>query len=338
MSVSSSLAAASSSPSVGPIHAPDGGSISSSTSGECYLVEFELGNPAVERISGRITITHKPPTIQTEEDEDEDEDASTFARATPITDPDTVTEDTDDEDEDDSSLVYIFDIPAHLTLNELYNFLLDAHDLFHLQLCRIPSRCYDGVSNYAVFLRFQTSHAAKQFVKDFDGQPYNSLEPEACVAGRIREVLFEEEEKARTMPISSEYRGPMWQADDTHSAAAAAADPNEHATPTMAQLTLGKAHSRESQSPLLLGSCLPSSAAAAAAACVSASASHTPALAPTTEPCNTIPTCPVCLEQIMPSVASPMITILCNHVFHFDCLSSQSTINLFLPKSTTTPL
>ena len=93
-------------------------------------IPFELGNPAVEIIEGRLILSAPPPPLKPAAAALEDE----------LADPlDDSFDAFDEEDEAESkevpdnvhqtSLVALFDIPAHITLSELHSFLLDSPSL-----------------------------------------------------------------------------------------------------------------------------------------------------------------------------------------------------------------
>lgn len=218
-------------------------------------------------------------------------------------------------------LVLVVDVPAHLTLNELHDFLVDAAHLLHVQLVRLPSRDSTTDPTYAALLQFTTHTAASAFVREYDGVAYNSLEPGVCTTAFVRCVTFDESDK---------YAFPI----PTASGVAVG----------LPHLTLGQAHSREDISPLAdyrhISTHINSRASSISISSsgginvhglasdstplpllpsVGLTPSHTPSFAAAADP--SCPSCPVCLETLQPSTAAPMLTILCNHVYHFDCLS-----------------
>lgn len=327
---------------------------------QLICIPFDIGNPAVEIITGRIYLTYNVREVQDTDDtdaegilpfstslQDEDEEEKKENRSLPPTSSSAASteefkskptkdeellQDEDDEisDEDEdhrdphinihsTCLTYLFDIPAHLTLNELHHFLINSScftQLLHLQLLRIPSRKTAASSDttYSALLQFRTPAAASQFVHEYDGVPFNSLEPEKCSAGFVEKVVFDEEDK---------YSFPI-----------AAATVGSRTTTPLPSLTLGKTHSREtiphSPSAVITNALInnaanvPSSTLALPPSVLPSTPSFASCDATTTAISSTSPSCPVCLELILPSSLSnptPMLTILCHHVFHFDCLS-----------------
>lgn len=330
-----------------------------------HWLTFECGNPAVECITGRVALPHSPPPVRNPDEEEDETDAGAEAEAETDAAGETVSEEANeaeaksaDADAFSSCLAYLFDIPAHLSLHELHDFLLDCAEfasLLHLQLLRIPSRrAASSDATYAALLHFVDPASASSFVARHDGVRWNSLEPERVVAGLVRRVEFDDERFA--FP-------PQLVTDEVARATPAATSARSPATSPSATPSLSKSASREvavvSASPLLQhASSSPRAAASAAAAAAAAassaslllppSAASAAAAAPTPSDlaASGAHSCPVCLEPLLPAStaastfasasasvpasapaatpaapSSPLLTLLCHHTFHFSCLS-----------------
>jgi len=267
----------------------------------------------------------------------------------------------------------MFDIPAHVTLNELHDFLLDAESfdsLLHLQLVRIPSRSQDANTadscderkdekqqqqhadhpgdgddekcppppqpTYSALLHFADAPSATAFVHSTHGKPYNSLEPERCKTGFVARVTFDEGEQ---------YQFPMQNTHAMEDGSGAAelvmskqaSQERASLSPTMRSTSSPKVRSEAhgasaSTSPSRAASpSLPSrmSSHGASAASLqlpppSASNSLISQVSQSADPSSL--TCPVCLDPVHPALCvqaetTPVITILCHHIFHLSCLS-----------------
>ncbi|XP_065055238.1 BRCA1-associated protein-like [Rhopilema esculentum] len=137
-----------------------------------------------------------------------------------------------------SEMICMMSVPAKLTCIDLQQFTQPMKDsIQHMQIVRDNSP-----NQYIVLLKFKDQLSADSFYKDFNGRPYNLLEPEVARLVYVAKLESVKSSEGGYLPVSG---------------------------------------------------------------------------------LTELPTCPVCLERMDESVEG-ILTILCNHSFHGDCLVQWS--------------
>jgi BRCA1-associated protein len=211
--------------------------LSPSSSDSVFSVPFQLGNPSVESQSGIIYL-HSALFAA-----DPDHDEKSIASSSLLTCSDSR------NDSFSCPIVCLFDVPCHLLLHELHEFLscspLYRHVTHSLILAHPQASALPFAPNsFLCLLHFDSIEFATEFRSSYDFQPFNSLEPEKCRVEMVKKVEFKE----KLFQFPAQFSVP--------------------------------------------------------------------------NSCSDSPCCPVCLEPLDSPSLTPLLTILCNHSFHFDCLSN----------------
>nr|CAG8435279.1 2056_t:CDS:2 [Entrophospora candida]CAG8480066.1 14720_t:CDS:2 [Entrophospora candida] len=150
----------------------------------------------------------------------------------------------------DDTILAVLAVPSYMSASDFLGFVASVRsDVSHFRFIR------DSAPNkFVVLMKFRNSHVANDFYKQFNGQPFSSMEPEICHVAYIKSIEF----KSTTI---SPYSFPFLH------------DPF-------------LSSSQQENSTIL----------------------------------HELPTCPVCLERMDASVTG-LLTILCQHTFHCNCLS-----------------
>ncbi|XP_045609379.1 BRCA1-associated protein isoform X2 [Procambarus clarkii] len=140
-----------------------------------------------------------------------------------------------DETDSRSEMLCMLAVPTSMTIHDLLQFTAPCYSVIqHMRIIRDPTP-----NQYMVLLRFRTQSDADMFYNTFNGQRYNSIEPDICRLVYVARVETTKESENGGLPIPG----------------------------------------------------------------------HTE-----------LPNCPVCLERMDESVDG-ILTILCNHSFHGECLA-----------------
>ena len=189
----------------------------------------------------------------------------------------------------ESALLYVFDVPSHVTIPEFQDFISEHSELVvHMQLVITATHADEQQlsasassasaqacsSCYTVLLSFHQPSDASAFLSHYNLHHYNDIEKDVCRVAHLHHVSFDD----------PRYHFPF--------TVAPAAVPTSAALPSAAVPSVLASSSSSS-----LSSALPS---------------H-----------DELHVCPVCLDPIHPPSAS-LLTILCLHHFHLHCLSLWS--------------
>lgn len=180
--------------------------------------------------------------------------------------------------DEDCSTLCILAVPSYFTPSDFLGFVGEKtrDEVSHFRMIRT-----ERGNRYMVLMKFRNGKKARDWRKEWNGKPFDSMEPENC------HVVFVK---------SIEYRLP-----DVASYESFPDMSNDPFTPVT---TINDAQSTIATAPST--SSLPSSTR------------NTKPLAPPTPSLIELPTCPVCLERMDESTG--LLTILCQHVFHCTCL------------------
>ncbi|ETV71105.1 hypothetical protein, variant [Aphanomyces astaci] len=214
-------------------------------------IEFEVGNPRVELLTGRLRLFRSLETTD-DESKDEGDDAAGALSWLPIP--------RDAILGLDLTLLGFVSLPMHMGPLELIEFSKAFRsDIVVIRLLRDSDPRH---SSRMALMQFSSANKAAQFYEAFNGSLFNSMEPERCRLVFVHNIEFIRERADHAPPLVV----------------------NGHAA-------------AQGMLPVLSGDCRRD-----------APEGHVE-----------IPTCPVCLDRLDTS-ASGILTTLCNHTFHCDCL------------------
>ncbi|KAF2200315.1 hypothetical protein GQ43DRAFT_464089 [Delitschia confertaspora ATCC 74209] len=183
--------------------------------------------------------------------------------------------------EEDCTTLCILAVPSYMTPSDFLGFVGEQtrEDVSHFRLIR-TSRA----NKYMVLMKFREAKAARQWRNEWNGKPFNSMEPEYCHVVFVKSIRFQ---------IADSNRDPSSYPHLTN-------DPFTPAASSQPTAPLSSTASSPVEPPAL------------------ASSLTTKPLAPPTPSLVELPTCPVCLERM--DETTGLLTILCQHVFHCACL------------------
>ncbi|KAJ4371555.1 hypothetical protein N0V83_004774 [Neocucurbitaria cava] len=185
--------------------------------------------------------------------------------------------------EEDCTTLCILAVPSYMMPSDLLGFMGEQtrEDVSHFRLIR-TSRA----NKYMVLMKFREAQKAREWRKEWDGKPFNSMEPEYCHVVFVKSINFQN---------GDSNRDPTSYPDLTNDPFAPA--PTQQPTAPLPPAT--------GVNPPIEGPSL-------------ASSLTTKPHAPPTPALVELPTCPVCLERM--DETTGLLTILCQHVFHCACL------------------
>eukprot|EP00112_Aurelia_sp_Birch-Aquarium-sp1_P014949 Seg3267.2 transcript_id=Seg3267.2/GoldUCD/mRNA.D3Y31 product="BRCA1-associated protein" protein_id=Seg3267.2/GoldUCD/D3Y31 len=103
-----------------------------------------------------------------------------------------------DEDVARSEMICMMSVPAKLTLTDLQQFTQPIKDsIQHMQIIRDNSP-----NQYMVLLKFKDQRSADGFYKDFNGKPYNMLEPETARLVYVAKMESVKSSEGGYLPVS----------------------------------------------------------------------------------------------------------------------------------------
>ncbi|KAF1977522.1 zf-UBP-domain-containing protein [Bimuria novae-zelandiae CBS 107.79] len=180
--------------------------------------------------------------------------------------------------EADCTTLCILAVPSYMTPSDLLGFVGEhtREHVSHFRLIRTAR-----ANKYMVLMKFWEAKKAREWRKEWNGKPFNSMEPEYCHVVFIKSITFQSD---------ASNRDPSSYPDLTN-------DPFTPAPTTQATAS-------SVSSPVEPSSITPSLTAKP--------------IAPPTASLVELPTCPVCLERM--DETTGLLTILCQHVFHCACL------------------
>ncbi|KAL8921538.1 MAG: hypothetical protein Q9208_005692 [Pyrenodesmia sp. 3 TL-2023] len=180
--------------------------------------------------------------------------------------------------DEDCNTLCILAVPSYLTPSDFLGFVGEKtrDEISHFRMIRT-----ERGNRYMVLMKFRNGKTAKEWRKEWNGKPFDSIEPENCHVVFVKSIEF------RTPDAAAQESFPDMS--------------NDPFTPLRV--------TTESQS---------STATTAPSATLSSGSRTTKPMAPPTPSLIELPTCPVCLERMDESTG--LLTILCQHVFHCTCL------------------
>ncbi|KAL8755154.1 MAG: hypothetical protein Q9184_004885, partial [Pyrenodesmia sp. 2 TL-2023] len=183
--------------------------------------------------------------------------------------------------DEDCKTLCILAVPSYLTPSDFLGFVGEKtrDEVSHFRMIRT-----ERGNRYMVLMKFRNGKKAREWRKEWNGKPFDSMEPENC------HVVFVK---------SIEFRPPDAAAQETFPDMS-----NDPFTPLRV--------TTESQPTTA------TTATTAPSATLSSGSRSTKPMAPPTRSLIELPTCPVCLERMDESTG--LLTILCQHVFHCTCL------------------
>eukprot|EP00301_Raphidiophrys_heterophryoidea_P002249 c11055_g1_i1.p1 GENE.c11055_g1_i1~~c11055_g1_i1.p1 ORF type:complete len:631 (+),score=181.43 c11055_g1_i1:1148-3040(+) len=181
-----------------------------------------------------------------------------------------------------SNLLCIVAVPSFMALSDLCHFLSPHVD--SIQKIRILRHVRDAAGGYMAILKFGDQTRADEFHQAYHGRPFTSMSPEICKVLYVAECHFDNLPPTHDTPSgtsSSNKDETCSSMDDFFSTTATATTPTKQTT--------GLSSSTSNVNNIIV---------------------------PRTE----LPTCAVCLERLDPQ-SSGLLTIVCNHTFHCQCLA-----------------
>jgi BRCA1-associated protein len=182
-------------------------------------------------------------------------------------------------EEEDCSTLCILAVPSYMMPSDLLGWAgSQAHeDVSHFRLIRTSK-----ANRYMVLMKFREPQKARQWLKEYNGRAFSSMEPEYAHVVFVQSITFQEGGGVKEHPASFP-------------------DMSDDPFIPKSQPSIKTAAPTGSGEPAL------------------AAALSTRPLAPPPPNLVELPTCPVCLERM--DETTGLLTILCQHVFHCDCLS-----------------
>ncbi|KAA8906126.1 putative RING and UBP finger domain protein [Sphaerosporella brunnea] len=195
-----------------------------------------------------------------------------------------------DLDDDALKTVAILAVPSYMSPSDFMGFVGEGtrDTVSHLRMVRTGK-----ANRYMVLMRFRDKEGARQFVADFNGKVFNSMEPENCHVVYVKSIQF-------TSPSSAEMVSQGHQPG---------------VFPEISNDPFSPSHSPGPVEP----STSPSTSTVHPLSTTAAHPLSTKPAPPPTPSLSELPTCPVCLERM--DETTGLLTILCQHVFHCACLS-----------------
>ncbi|KAL9601946.1 MAG: hypothetical protein Q9219_002170 [cf. Caloplaca sp. 3 TL-2023] len=180
--------------------------------------------------------------------------------------------------EEDCDTLCILAVPSYLTPSDFLGFVGERtrDEVSHFRMIRTEKG-----NRYMVLMKFRSGKKARAWRKEWDGKPFDGMEPEYCHVVFIKSVEFR-------MPDVA----------------------GQESFPDMSNDPFTPAVTRTNSQPAMSATATPSTLS-------TATKSNKP-MAPPTPSLIELPTCPVCLERMDESTG--LLTILCQHVFHCTCL------------------
>ncbi|KAL8828927.1 MAG: hypothetical protein Q9170_006386 [Blastenia crenularia] len=180
--------------------------------------------------------------------------------------------------DEDCNTLCILAVPSYLTPSDFLGFVGEKtrDEVSHFRMIRT-----ERGNRYMVLMKFRSGKRARAWRKEWNGKPFDSIEPENCHVFFVKSIEF------RIPDAASQESFPDMSNDPFTPVVATADSPSS--------ITVGST-----------SSALPSTTR------------NTKPMAPPTPSLVELPTCPVCLERMDESTG--LLTILCQHVFHCTCL------------------
>ncbi|KAL9650156.1 hypothetical protein ABK040_011325 [Willaertia magna] len=197
-------------------------------------------------------------------------------------------------------LVLVLAVPSFLSLTDFFEFI----DCFRPKLKRIRILRDESPNKYMVLLLFDEQRNADSFYKQYNGKAFNSFDPEDCKIVFVKSVEFTTKKLQDHKENNTD--DEIFNENTTYTTSISVQNNNE-LTPNNANSFLEEYNFNNNNGEFNS----PKSAK---------SNSGEKGMAIFDEKKYEIPTCPVCLDRL-DSGASGIITTLCNHQFHCDCLT-----------------
>ncbi|EUC37519.1 hypothetical protein COCCADRAFT_85287 [Bipolaris zeicola 26-R-13] len=185
--------------------------------------------------------------------------------------------------EEDCTTLCILAVPSYMTPSDFLGFMGEQTREYvsHFRLIR-TSRA----NKYMVLMKFREAKRAREWRKEWDGKPFNSMEPEYCHVVFVKSINFQNGDSNR--------------------------DPTSY--PDLTNDPFAPAATKQPTAPLPPATTVSSPVDGPSIASSLTAKPH----APPTPALVELPTCPVCLERM--DETTGLLTILCQHVFHCACL------------------
>lgn len=184
--------------------------------------------------------------------------------------------------EEECTTLCILAVPSYMTPSDFLGFVGEQtrEGVSHFRLIR-TSRA----NKFMVLMKFRDAKKAREWRKEWNGKPFNSMEPEYCHVVFVKSISFQT-------------------SDGTNR------DQNPSSYPDLTNDPFTPAPTKEPTAPL------PSSVVSTSP--IEPHSLTTKPIPPPTPSLVELPTCPVCLERM--DETTGLLTILCQHVFHCACL------------------
>ncbi|KAL8669963.1 MAG: hypothetical protein Q9168_005475 [Polycauliona sp. 1 TL-2023] len=180
--------------------------------------------------------------------------------------------------DEDCTTLCILAVPSYLTPSDFLGFVGERtrDEVSHFRMIRT-----ERGNRYMVLMKFRNGRTAREWRKEWNGKPFDSMEPENCHVVFVKSIEFQ-------VPDAGAQESFPDMSNDPFTPLTSTTNPQQ-----------------------------PAAASSSTPSLQSTSRSSKP-IAPPTPALVELPTCPVCLERMDESTG--LLTILCQHVFHCTCL------------------
>ncbi|KAL8948564.1 MAG: hypothetical protein Q9222_005260 [Ikaeria aurantiellina] len=178
----------------------------------------------------------------------------------------------------DCTTLCILAVPSYLTPSDFLGFVGERtrDEVSHFRMIRT-----ERGNRYMVLMKFRNGKRARAWRKEWNGKPFDSMEPENCHVVFVKSIEFRMPDAASQESFPDMSNDPF-----TPLITTAESQPSVTIPPSTTAISSGSRTSKP--------------------------------IAPPTPSLIELPTCPVCLERMDESTG--LLTILCQHVFHCSCL------------------
>ncbi|KAK9449965.1 BRCA1-associated protein 2-domain-containing protein [Limtongia smithiae] len=199
------------------------------------------------------------------------------------------------DSESGSTVLAILAVPGYMTASDLLGFVgkETRASVSHFRMLKTTA-----MNRYMVLMKFREQSDADRFYSRFNCKAFNSLEPETCHVVYIHSIRFHKSSFPEFPYFLDDEFTPLADYQDKSEKSAAAASVVAAAVVATGSSVSGPTGGRGRAASMVIAKPAP----------------------PPTRALRELPTCPVCLER-MDSSTTGLLTIICQHTFHCQCLS-----------------
>ncbi|KAG2383195.1 hypothetical protein C9374_004532 [Naegleria lovaniensis] len=188
-----------------------------------------------------------------------------------------------------STLVCVLAVPSFISTTDFFEFI----DCFKSNILKTRILRDESPNKYMVILQFDDQKNADSFFLQYNGRPFNSLDPEDCKIVFVKSVEFTNRPSMIGKHLESTSQSTVTDIFNIGSCNDPQLDTHEFSNNTTHETSINTTHE---------------------------SSNNTTHESSNEDKRYELPTCPVCLDRL-DSGASGIITTVCNHQFHCDCLT-----------------